>query len=71
MVPEELPSDAPDADLLRAWEASFTGRDAFKWVGFGALGRVALVLLVHLLVGLDAILRWLRGDRRQRGESEG
>ncbi|MEM1451807.1 MAG: hypothetical protein AAGI22_22050 [Planctomycetota bacterium] len=60
-----------DADLLRAWEASFTGRDAFKWVGFGALGLVALVLLVHLLVGLDAILRWLRGDRRQRGESEG
>ncbi|MBK8979312.1 MAG: hypothetical protein IPM29_25730 [Planctomycetes bacterium] len=56
-----------DADLVAAWERSFAGRGAFKWIAGGSLLLVTLVLLVHVAVGFDAVLKALRGRRRGRG----
>jgi hypothetical protein len=68
------PDDAPattvmhellklDTDLLTAWNQSFRGRDAFKWVAFVSVGTVALLLLLFLLIGVNGLLKLARGRR--------
>jgi len=59
-----------DLPLVRAWEGAFEGRDLFKWLGLGAVGLVLLVLLLHLLFGLEAVLGWL-GRRGRSTPPEG
>jgi hypothetical protein len=43
--------------VLRVWTSSFAFRAAFKAVGFGCLGVLAIVLLVYGLAGASALLR--------------
>ncbi len=58
-----------DRTLVAGWEQAFRGRDAFKWVGLGAVSLIALVLLANLLVGVDAITRvFRRRPDRDSGE---
>ena len=45
-----------DKMKLDAWAASFQGRKAFKYFGYGAMAVVALVVLAYLLQGITSLL---------------
>jgi hypothetical protein len=45
-----------DKTRLDAWNASFLGRTAFKWVGFFSLGVVGLIVFAYVLFGSDGLL---------------
>jgi hypothetical protein len=45
-----------DKTKLDAWNASFTGRAAFKWFGFAASGVVGLIVLSYLVAGINGLL---------------
>jgi hypothetical protein len=49
-----------DKTMLDAWNQSFQGRPAFKWLGFISTGAVALILLSYLLLGLNGVAGLLR-----------
>ncbi len=49
-----------DKTMLDAWNQSFQGRPAFKWLGFVSTGAVALILLSYLLLGLNGLAGMLR-----------
>ena len=53
--------DGYDVKLLAQWEQSFQGRPIFKWVGFVCIGAVALILVLYLLIGVNGLLRMMRG----------
>jgi len=44
-----------DKTKLDAWNQSFQGRAAFKWMGFASLGIVSLVLLWYAMRGLAGL----------------
>ncbi len=44
-----------DKFKLDAWNQSFQGRTAFKWMGFASLGIVSLVLLWYAMRGLASV----------------
>lgn len=52
-----------DADKLSYWEQSFGGRPLFKWVGFVAVGAVALIVVLALLLALNGVLKLVSGRR--------
>ena len=65
------PDDAPialamheiqghDAKLMDSWEMSFGGRAAFKWIGFIAIGTVAVIVVLFALITLGGLLRVFR-----------
>lgn len=56
-----------DAELMGAWQQAFTARDVFKWVGFGALGLVLLVVIYELFAALGRAVGWM-GRRSAGGE---
>ena len=50
-----------DKFKLDAWNQSFQGRTAFKWLGFASMGVVSLVLLWYAMRGLTSLAgacRW-------------
>ena len=47
-----------DKTKMDAWNASFRGRKAFKYFGFGAMGVASLVLLSYVLAGIRALPGW-------------
>lgn len=49
-----------DKNMLDAWNQSFQGRSAFKWLGFISTGAVALILLAYLLLGVNGVAGLLR-----------
>jgi hypothetical protein len=51
-----------DKTKLDAWAASFQGRTAFKFFGYGAMSVVALVFVAFVLQGITGLLRF--GRRR-------
>lgn len=51
----ELHGASPN--LARGWATAFRLRSAFKWLGFGCLGLMGLVLLHYLLAGIGALTR--------------
>ncbi len=55
-----LASMGLDPTLVGTWEQSFGGRSAFKVVGVAAMAILALVILLQVTVGFDALLRGLR-----------
>ncbi len=44
---------------MDAWNASFRGRKAFKYFGFGAMGIASLVLLSYVFAGIHALPGWI------------
>ena len=44
-----------DKFKLDAWNQSFQGRSAFKWLGFASMGVVSLVLLWYAMRGLTSL----------------
>jgi ribosomal protein L12E/L44/L45/RPP1/RPP2 len=49
-----------DKFRLDAWNQSFQGRTAFKWLGFASLGVVSLVLLWYAMRGLTGLAGMVR-----------
>jgi hypothetical protein len=49
-----------DKTKLDAWNTSFQGRPAFKWLGFVSTGAVGLILLSYVLLGLNGLAGMLR-----------
>jgi hypothetical protein len=49
-----------DETKLAAWNQSFQGRTAFKWMGFFAMGVVGLILLSYLLLGINGLFGMVR-----------
>ena len=49
-----------DKTRMEAWNASFQGRTAFKWFGFGAVAVASLVLLSYVFAGITALPGLLR-----------
>jgi len=45
---------------LDAWNQSFQGRTAFKWLGFVSTGAVGLILLTYLCLGLNGLAGMIR-----------
>ncbi|HUU93486.1 MAG TPA: hypothetical protein VM238_20025, partial [Phycisphaerae bacterium] len=43
---------------LKAWAMSYLFRPIFKVVGFATAGVIAAVLVLYVLLGLAALLRW-------------
>jgi len=43
---------------LNAWAMSYLFRPMFKVVGFGTAGVIAAILLLYVLLGLAALVRW-------------
>ena len=58
-----------DPTLVAAWEQSFRGRDLFKLSGVVAVATILLVLVLHLLVGIDVLIG--RFGRRRRDDDHG
>ncbi len=55
-----------DKTKMDAWNASFQGRTAFKWFGFGAVGVASLVLLSYACAGILVLPGLVkRGSDRQ------
>ena len=52
-----------DKTKLDVWNLSFQGRPIFKWFGFVSMGIVGLILLLYALVGINGLLRIMRGRR--------
>jgi hypothetical protein len=44
-----------DKTKIDAWNKSFQGRTAFKWLGFVSMGAVGLILLSYLLLGVNGL----------------
>jgi hypothetical protein len=44
-----------DEAKMIAWNQSFQGRAAFKWLGFASMGIVSLVLLWYTMRGLASV----------------
>ncbi len=66
-VPETAPTttamyEFSDFDKLRldAWNQSFQGRTAFKFLGFASMGVVSLVLLAYAMRGLTGLAGMIR-----------
>ena len=49
-----------DKIRLDAWNQSFQGRTAFKWMGFASMGVVSLVLLWYAMRGLASLAGFAR-----------
>jgi hypothetical protein len=67
-VPQEQPVTRVMHDLagydktrLDAWNLSFLGRTAFKWLGFISMGIVGLLLVAYTMRGLTGVAEWGRG----------
>ncbi|MEX2213039.1 MAG: hypothetical protein WD768_02855 [Phycisphaeraceae bacterium] len=49
-----------DPKLMDKWELSFGGRAAFKWIGFIAIGTVAVIVALFALLTLGGFLKMFR-----------
>ena len=49
-----------DRTKIDAWNASFQGRTAFKWLGFVSAGVVGVILLTYLVSGVSSLFGTIR-----------
>lgn len=56
----EIAESEFDKTKLDAWNQSFQGRTAFKWLGFVSSGAVGLILLTYLLLGFNGLAGMIR-----------
>ena len=56
----EIAESEFDKTRLDAWNQSFQGRTAFKWLGFVSSGAVGLILLTYLLLGFNGLAGMIR-----------
>jgi len=59
----EIAESEFDKTKLDAWNQSFQGRTAFKWLGFVSSGAVGLILLTYLLLGFNGLAGMIRGKK--------
>jgi len=62
----EIAESEFDKTKLDAWNQSFQGRTAFKWLGFVSSGTVGLILLTYLLLGFNGLAGMIRRKGRSR-----
>ena len=66
MAMYEIAESEFDKTKLDAWNQSFQGRTAFKWLGFVSTGAVGLILLTYLLLGFNGLAGMIR---RKKGNA--